>query len=628
MSLASTALNIFSINEPRMDLNNNTRSYVVLKGGETVTTSPYVSNSVSSSNPSSLNFQVIPPGKKAILDRMVCIQVPLTLTFSGTNSDPTTNFLQKGCDALRAYPLSSITQTLSVQLNTQTIKIDLSECCHVLERFKRPIDDQKVFLSGCCNMADQYQDYRDGLIANNNPLADYGTSSPINPRGAFPMRIISNTNNSAVIEITVTEYLMLPPFLFNNKSEHAGLTHLDTCVFKFTLNGQSLAHLWSHNNYNNSGTCIINNFNANFSNSYLTNGPQILCTWITPKATQMISPIIVYPYFDVVQYRTGGSSISPAYSGIGAPIISRLQFNTLILNTIPWKIYIFAKQSISESLATINSQVTSTDTYFRIDNINVSWDNQNGLFSSAQAIDLWRMSVINGCNLSWPEWFGTTQSMSSTGPPLNVNAVGSIICIELGKDIALRIGQCPGQLCQINFSFFADVVNINPYLAMTPDLYAICVYDGTLTIGNNSALLEIGNITPSDVLNAPENPNITYNHVEKMFGGGDFFSTFKDIASGIGKNIVKYGPDILRGAVKLLPMIGLGEGEGGIRAGDDGGMLDGGRKHRRKRRSGSKSHHRRRGRGILGGEIDGGCDDCELGGGRRVSRSHMRKRLG
>lgn len=565
-------INKIAIYEPRLKVAND-REWVIVKGGQTVTTNVYPATSSSNSY---FNFTTNPPGRKNVLDRHVIIAVPVRLTFTGPGSIPNTNLMiQQGRDAFRSYPISSVTSTLTCRINGFPVSIELNQFVHVLENFHSKIDSMNTFSSLYPNMTDNYQNYSDGDLSNRNPLGSYGDNSTQIPRGAYDMTITSNTNTGAVVEATLYEQIVLPPFLFDD-SQSGGLTNLDTLEFNFVLS-TNLQRIWSRSALN---TVPISSLNVDFT---AIGKPSILLNWITPRDTQNIPERVRYPYFQLSRY------IQNSPVGIMNPNeVRQMQSQVIQLNSIPRKLYIYAKQSDSVIQESINNSVTTPDTFLAIENVSLSWDNIDGVLSGCEPINLYEMSVSNGLNYDWTSWRGLTTNYGNVIPQ-NANKVGlkgSILCLCPGVDFGLRNSQAEGVLDKINFQVTLTVKNVNQTIALNPDLYVLAVYDGYLDIFNNTARAIIGAVSNSDILSTPVNYDVSYHEIQKIYGG-DFFSKIRDTGSKIIKGISKAN-DYLRDKKLISNVLGsipspytqsasevakaLGYGYGG----GEGGVLRGG----------------------------------------------------
>ena len=596
-------INKFAVYEPRLELNNQ-RSFVIVKGGQTVTYQQYPATAYSTS---SFNFITNPPGRKNVLDRVAIIEVDVNLAFSGPGDGSGTLMIQSGRDAFRAYPISSITQTLTCQINGFPVTIELSDVAHLLSRFHTNMENKNSYLSIFPQMEDNYQNYADADNANNNPLAPYHTNSTQQPRGAYPMVITNNTNTSANVRATLREYITLPPFIFDGH-EAGGLTNLDTLQFDFTLS-TALARIWSRSTANH----------VPISNGGITvtfpSAPKLFLGWITPRLTQEIPRVMTYPYFQISRYVSSGND------ELGPNASNDLQSQVIQFSSIPRKLYIFAKQSNTIINNSVQNQVKYTDTFLKITKININWDNIDGVLSGASPNNLYELSVANGMKMPFVEWNGLSydcgQNVGST--PVTLGLSAGPVCLELGKDLGLRDNQAEGMLDKINFQVTVSVTNVNQTETLKPDLYVVAVYDGVLEIFDNSARAYIGVINGHDILTVPVNHEVSYNSLEKIYGG-DFFSKFKDIAGKVvsGLKQSKAISNILGAVPHPYAQVGsniarsLGFGEGA-----------------------------RAGSARAGGVLMGGCDMCQgrcgcgegegeggvLVGGRLADYSKMKQRL-
>ena len=87
-----------------------------------------------------------------------------------------------------------------------------------------------------------------------------------------------------------------------------------------------------------------------------------------------------------------------------APIPASLVSQTISLNQIPDKLIIFVRPRVNEY---------GSDFFLPIRKININWNNNTGVCSSYNQVDLWRCSVESGSNQSFDEFRGYAQRPSS-----------------------------------------------------------------------------------------------------------------------------------------------------------------------------------------------------------------------
>jgi len=302
----------------------------------------------------------------------------------------------------------------------------------------------------------------------------------------------------------------------------------------------------------------------------------------------MLQPIpksIDYSYYIIDRYPTDFNM--PIYYNVSTQINS----NNIQLNSIPRRIYLFAR--ISNSVNLQNS--ASTDTFASIQSISINYNNNSGLLASATQFDLYNISKKNGVNLSWPEWsggqypntgsntnsgqVGTFQSIVTTAHPDGFSQtplVGSVLCLEFGTDIGLPDTNAPGQILNSQLQITVNIVNTNPKAAMsltppttltTYTLYIVTISEGIWQITNLNSIPMIGVLSKEDILNATQIPGINYTAQDSV-AGGDFKHRLKKIGHRIYEGIKSAAPialDIAKIAAQVapyvLPLIGLGDDE-------------------------------------------------------------------
>lgn len=115
---------------------------------------------------------------------------------------------------------------------------------------------------------------------------------------------------------------------------------------------------------------------------------------------------------------------------------------------------------------------TTGDWCAQIDNVTISFANQQGILSMAQPEQLWRMTQDNGLIMPFSQWRGTaTQSARPTYEvtigadtlalpmPQKVQTSGGPILLAFGKDIPLYPGGAPGVSDQNSFSVTVNMTN-------------------------------------------------------------------------------------------------------------------------------------------------------------------------
>ncbi len=533
-------LSTVRVSEPRVKINEE-RQFAILSGGSQVSWKPYTTTSFSTT---SIQFTTPPPNPNIIVDRKVLLRMFFTLTFVGDTTDPLVPLLSippaGSADAPRAYPLSNgIINTMAVNINNTQVSINMNDVMAALLWYNTPPKERYRDYSMTASMLDRSQAYSDLFGQVLNPLGQYGDNVMEVARGGFVgYTVLTNTQTSATVSLEVTEPIFLSPFVFGCGNQ-SGFEGVQTMDWNLTLG--DLTRLWSHDS--------VNGNVATFTSLTVTlpTSPQLLFNYITPKELMPLPRAIVYPYFNVERYPTDFGNV---LAGASATVSS----NNIQLQSIPSRLYIFIRRRNADKT------LYTTDTFARIDTLQLNWNNRSGLFSSATSQDLYRMSVDNGLETSWTQWYKQT---------------GSVLCIEFGKDVGLDDLEAPGLLgtyqLQMNIAF------TNPSAAtINYTLYIVPISTGTFSIADNRAVAQVGVVTKGNILDSKTSPEVSYKAMENIYGG----NIFAGIKEFIGKAASKIG-EILPYVGKAVGVAKLLTGMGSVGAG-----VVGGRRPRRKMRGG------------------------------------------
>lgn len=574
----SPTVDIVALAEPRLELSNR-RPYVALRGGNQVTYYTYPATASSDTN---WAFNVIPPNRNAILDRALQVRVTATITFTppttvnaggaggGVLQTDNQATLQNNFDSLSAFPISAITRNLSAKINGQNVSVDMGEISRVWQRYHQPEEFKKRYGSLAPAMSDKYSkiDTAEESSSLENTMGSYVNGGSWS-RGAYPLRIVRNDQDDAEIEVDIYENIYMSPFLFDG-SEAGGLTGIDTLTFNFNLDsGAMAARIWSHSDVSPRKWAQSTDGSA-LDIKVAFGKPDINAVWITPKFVDDIPRSISYPHSEISVFKIGPNPLDAAgddFRTVGRPIDSQ----TINLQSIPQKMYIYARQADTVVGITPLLASTTANVFAPIRSLKINYGNQSGLFSGCTPSQLYQMSVTNGLNVSWPEFYGVTQEYGAynAAAPFGryVPLCGAPICIEFGKDIGLKEDEAPGCKSQSNLSVSASF--LNTWSATQPisvDMFIVVVYEGTMTIHDGRCDIEMSPLSAVDVLEAPLRHDIAYSDLRRAYGGS-FLSTLRDISRGVLGAITRFGPPVMSIASALGSMVGDGGAQAGARAG-------------------------------------------------------------
>ncbi len=601
MSLNPSPLEVIEVRDPRTIITNK-RQYGCLKSGQQTTFKQCTTTNISSS---SISFSCPPPNTDVIIDRKILVTIAARITINVTANAIGVNVFRTGRYAPRALPISSSIETLTVNINNQSISTNLSDILPALQHYNS-CDLVKATEYYSPAMPDQSQSYDDLLNTFRNPLGAYGDSSSSNlpPRGAYPfINVVQNPISTSVgqqltgiIDIQSTEPLLCSPLIWG-KQRGAGLYGVNSFDVQLNFLGNA-ANRWLSYSTDNGAVTFLSS-SISFTGTSFQSSPTLSFQYITPMDTQIIPKNLplVYPFFQVERYPTDYSSQLPV-GNVSIPI----QSNNIQLSSVPRRMYLYVRLRNQDLY---NSPV-NTDTFARIDNVNIQFMNQTGLLSSASVQQLYEISVSNHCNMSFPQFYGYNLSAAgglpgntiSGTPPTpsqggnQINGIGSVVCIEFAKDISLPDLLAPGVSEQIMLQVTVNCTNLS-YVPIFATFYIVTVLEGTFTIHNQNCMKNIGVLTKKDVLYASQSGVVNYHDVEEV-NGGDFFSSLKDLGNRVwtyikpvhdfvkDHKLLSTGLSLIPQTKMLAPMVssfGYGEGEGegeGYNRRNRGGVLIGG----------------------------------------------------
>lgn len=536
-------LECVAVRDPRVVLNNK-RYFSVMNNGADIRIRNWPATNVSNSV---INFITPPSSADIITDRAISITVPFNLQITAL-VQPGYSVLQPNCDAPHKFPFHSVLNNCVLSLNNSDFTVQTAETFHPLNRYNC---DEEVIAednSSCPSYDDQTQNFYDLYGENRNPLAAAGNSaSSITPRGGFPFTVVTNpTNNTdaaalftASVDCITTEYIQLSPLSWNKLRAHtSGLYNLTTLNWSFNLLNYP-QRMWSHMDVPVGGPSpnwtpqsSITGMSLNLVNlvnfSYNVTVPTLNITSFSPTPALGLGPnsSITWDYYSVVNFpKDQGTSIAYGQSSL-------LKTDNIQLSGVPRHIYLYVRPPLS----TYYSSYNSTESYYAIDAINITFGNRSGILSESSNIQLWEMSRQNGCNIEYGDFVGLKKYTVGGSTFNNVTSycgVGAILKLELGTQIPLPEGVSPGSEGQytiqvnvlarnINPRTQAYDVNLNPYPIPNPltTLNLTIVYEGCITIPSAGVIYpQLNVLTKDDVLRAAENGVISYDQVREVNGG-------------------------------------------------------------------------------------------------------------
>ena len=559
-----TTLEKFAVYDDRIV--QNAPSYAVYKGGESVTATQF---RAISANTSQHNFNVTVPSPNIYIDRAVdwvsdCMLVfnvavangagQAGITAANAGTIPVITF-GKDC-ALSAFPLHTMTNTMSASINDVTVSMNTAE---LLPQLLRMVDYKANLKQRTCpSMLDTFASYNDAYGSFSSPLNSYFESvvqGNYCPNGAYNRIAFCNPNNGTIlngngsytyngtqvwynngipqcananavgagwvlnpnlaampigIRFTSAEKLVLPPFIFSDSKElTTGLFGIN--AFQLTCNMISSAGLQR----------VIRSTSANYrtvSNvAFIENGfanSQLNVEFITPSLSIPLPPVSSVPWMEMPRYTTAVS--------INASQTAVVQSNNYVLSAIPDYFMIFVKPQMGQYGA------TDADYLLPISNISLNFNNFAGLMTTMTLEQLYHMSVQNGldsCDFNMFCGKGRIAPANSIAPNVGsgANLVGAPLIIRPGKDFALSQGLAAGVNGNFNLQFALTITNNSTNnFNQNCLIYLVAINSGFFESHGGSSRIIKAPLNEADVISASAVNPMGKQRLERMVGGGFF----------------------------------------------------------------------------------------------------------
>lgn len=495
--------------DPRLDLTRPVKIRIE-EGGANINVTKYPASSQSATN---IQFNNInPPSADTIVDRKVMVKAAFRLRFTGTNV-PNTEFLLQtsnidgtgelvgGVDALRAFPLSQIMQSITLKINNQTYTQNINQYLEAVMRYSNNRDVGEQDWSMTPTEQDQYKQYSDFVQYGSarNVLGNYGESAYYTPRGGFSGLFVTAQTAStglgsvvtATVDFEVTEPIFISPLAFGKRS-HRGFVGVKTMAITMNLDANYANFVWSHDE--TSSGKIISNIELDYGTTSpgFASRPEIMFTYLTSRLDQEMPLSNIYPYHQINDYTTENSgSIAPGAS-------QQVTVNNIQLDSVPKRLYVFLSKRPADK--TYND----TDTYARIKDFNLTFGNKSGLLTDANEQQLYLMSVRNGLKSSWTQWS---------------KHVGSVLCIDFARDVSLDPRNVVGRSGSYQLQYKLTVENVSASDEIY-EIHTVVVNDGYIdidaqTVTTSSNLGDVDLIYDSSLIHI-----IDWEEMDMFYGAG------------------------------------------------------------------------------------------------------------
>ena len=465
--------------------------------------SSFTNNQVNSDSLSSQQMQfTINPPDNCFLSPYIMVEMTMNFTASATTASipPGQSVLNYGStDSLRAYPLHSISNSLTATINNATLSYSPNQFIHEIGRY---ITQDSLKASSSPMELDRAQQYSDSFGTMFSPIAGYNSSTPANKmRGCYAVEATSTpwTVGAATfnaIQMKFREYLMLPPFMFNGAPHSQAMYAVDK--LKLVFNFSDLSWAWSH--CTDVGNVALLTFAGSFTAPALSTLTAITTATLyyetlAPNAVQAVDRKNLYPLWDRQAYSQNGSAIASGASAVlNSPVIN--------LNVVPERIYVFVKKAQD-----VNFTQNDSDSYYRINSINIQLGNESTLLSGASFAQLYQMSSDNGLVDSFDEF---------------KSRIGSVICLGFGDQIQLKPTAARGVTMKDTLQIRVNFTNIDSTGrkdTAVPTLSVVVETAGVLELFGPTGISNLGGVSQEQVIQTKEQPSTSFEDLMDLSGG-------------------------------------------------------------------------------------------------------------
>jgi len=562
--VATSDMNFVKITDDRIANTTDKLSFAIYKGGQQVTSAKF---SATSEGANSCIYNIQVPSLETHVDRAVLWTATVTLRVTGVSQAGVSQLLSYGNrDCLGPFPLHSMCQSMTATINNNTISCNIKEVLPALLRMLND-DELAAYNSTTPTAYDQYLKYDDmvgGESINNSFNGFYDcTSTKAHPRGSFTIDSIKGPDgiapmvagqNVAIVKFTVTEPLLLSPFIFNGNvsSNNGAMYGIQNMAFNFNM-GYS-QRVWRHSNngggINQSVTNveIIDIKNSSLQFFFLTCHPsdRPLARCVTPFYEM---PRYVHPFQIGLCVGDGlnGVPFQPANVRVESPNIS--------LNQVPDRMIVYCHKR--------NKNWNDPDSFLTIKNISINFNNYTGVCSSFSQQQLWQCSKQCGSNQSWDEFRGVgynssivaNEGVAGNGAGQYIRTSGSMLLLEFGRHINLvEDWYAPSSIGSFNLQYSLDVENYDTEAGSVDcELVLITMNSGSFVcqLGTSSTFTSVLNKQIVGEVSGTQGGALSTSDSHRMVGGGfldNLKSVFRWVASPQHRkdlgSVIRTGMDI------------------------------------------------------------------------------------
>jgi hypothetical protein len=547
----SQAVAPYLVLDDRLNISDHI-GFGVNKSAQSINQQTFTSQSNTSS---SINLNCLVPSLSTVIDRHIQIKTQFQLSITGNVAVAGERLVQYPLNTcLAAFPFSQLVNQLSVQINNTTVNSNYQDTLEVMLR-QMSAEDLAKYADLCPIMPDFYQ--RPSVLPTGalSPFqsVDNAISEKMLPRGSWVLDAISG-NTAAVaggdaktvlLTFTTTEPIFCSPFLFGDTldNHNAGLTGVSSINFNFNLDTTASRALRYLTQVAGGG---LNVFTS--SSIAAISSCAVLMTFLSPQPSQLIPLTSVLPYYELPIFKT---TTSPSTTAVAAPqgaATFQVVSTVIAPNSIPDKLYLGVRKAVG------SRRITDNESYFPINSITLTWNNNSGILGTATVDDLYYFSKKAGLKMPFSQFRGKAAAASLAAPVLT-QLTGGVVCLDFCDMIPIMEDYySSGSLGTWNFTATVNCENNTASDAIGQvELLTIFMTSGCFQTTSGVSSQYIGVLSKDIVLRVSQEDPITKIDNRRMVGGGwlSRMSSFINhpAVKAIGKQVLGAAASAAKGAL-------------------------------------------------------------------------------
>ena len=431
-----------------------------------------------------------------------------------------------GACALRAFPLQSICDNISLILNGSTTNINQRVIIPASQR-RIAKDYLKKQATECPSMADNAaclnQDRQATALTSQQPLSSYYNSDGTTRASFQP---VAFDNAAHTFTYIVSEPLLVSPLSLHDKESYIALVNTLSLQLNYTyLNDMFVFAL---------GAVVPAGFAVTITD------PKLELEYIQVGPEVSIPPMVTYPYENLVYFNRA----LPPMAATNAAYAFTAQSDTLRFSAMPDLIYVFVRPQITGRTSAVGSN-SQADCFFSLaenPNLSITLGTRSGLMSSANAKTLYEVSVANGYNSSWNDWSYGSGSLLIISPTLNLGLNLDAGDIAVGQSGSVNF-QIQGNWTNTNFVYATGAVNGANIANLVPELVVIPVFSGKAVLTPSNCVFSISDLSENELMHLlrtadeEKGTKVSSEALAPTIKGGSLFGSMKRILSKVAQGV-------------------------------------------------------------------------------------------